>query len=424
MTAGCRKGDGRTTPAASGSTAAPAPDRLELAKLLALADSRGSEPIDREIAALQRAAQSLPRKVDPWVLLGRAWIRKARQTSDPGYHLNANACVDLALDIEPEVAVALNLRGLVLLDGHRFEEARALAQSMLEKRRDEPMAWGTLSDAFLEMGQVEEADRAAQEMINLKPGLPSYSRNAYLKWLRGEGAAAQEFMRLAIDAGGSQTDREPVAWVLVQAAMLFWHKGDYEGADAGFKQALGLVSGYPPALVGRGRAAMARGAYAEAAGHLRDAFSKSPLTETAWLLSDALAGMNDAAGAAEAFKKAETAGRSDPRTLSLLYSVKQVNRERALTLAQEEMKTRRDVYTVDALAWSLFRLGKLAEAEEAIGRATQYGTKDARLLYHRGAIQIARGDVKQGKALVAEALALNPRFDETEARDARALSGG
>ena len=62
---------------------------------------------------------------------------------------------------------------------------------------------------------------------------------------------------LAIDAGGSQTDREPVAWVLVQAAMLFWHRGDYEGADAGFKQAFELVRGYPPALVGRGRVAMA-----------------------------------------------------------------------------------------------------------------------------------------------------------------------
>jgi tetratricopeptide (TPR) repeat protein len=366
----------------------------------------------------------LPRKIDPWILLGRAWIRKARQTSDPGYHLNANACVDLALDVEPEAAVALNLRGLVLLDAHRFEEARALAQSMIDKKRDEPMAWGTLSDAFLEMGEVEQADRAAEEMINLKPGLPSYSRNAYLKWLRGEGADAKEFMRLAIDAGGSQTDREPLAWVLVQAAMLFWHKGDYEGADVGFKQAFELVKGYPPALVGRGRAAMARGAYAEAAGYLNEAFAKSPLTETAWLLSDALAGMNDAAGAEDAFKKAETAGRSDPRTLSLLYAVKQRNCERALTLAQEEMKVRKDIYTVDAFAWSLFRLGKLAEAEDAIGRVTRLGTKDARLLYHRGAIQIARGEVKQGKALVNEALALNPRFDETEAKDARALSGG
>src|SRR5207248_4035275 len=113
-------------------------------------------------------------------------------------------------------------------------------------------------------GHFEAAADAAQKMVDLKPNLPSYSRASWLAWLHGDVPAATEYARLAIDAGGDRSDNEPQAWVIVQAAMIFWSQGDLGGADAGFDTALDRVPGYPPALVGKARVALAQGRAADA----------------------------------------------------------------------------------------------------------------------------------------------------------------
>src|SRR5262245_3223466 len=61
---------------------------------LALARSPGESAIDREILALEQAIQKGNETSDRWVVLGRAWVRKARETADPGFYLNAKACAD------------------------------------------------------------------------------------------------------------------------------------------------------------------------------------------------------------------------------------------------------------------------------------------------------------------------------------------
>jgi tetratricopeptide (TPR) repeat protein len=281
-----------------------------------------------------------------------------------------------------------------------------------------------LSDALLEMGRFDEAAQAAQKMMDLKPNLPSYSRASYIRWLRGDIEGAKSAIRQAIDARDLHSP-EPGAWVLVQAAMIFWHLGDYSGADAGFDKALLLMRDYPPALVGKGRVALAQGDGARAAELLGKAYEASPLVETAWLLGDAKALAGDAKGAEEAYEKVVKAGRqTDPRTLALFYATKDKEHNEARKLAEEELKVRGDVYTQDTYAWALYRAGKLAEARAAIDKATALGTKDARLLYHAGAIRVAAGDKAAGEELVREALKLNPKFDVTSAAEAEKLLGG
>ena len=201
-------------------------------RALALATTRGSAPIDVALAALRASAERQPDRVEPWILLGRAWVRKSREATDPGFYVNADACAEVALAIAPGDRLALDLRALVLLNDHRFEDARALAEKVVLQNAEDPMAYGNLSDALLELGRFDEAARAAQTMMDLKPNLPSYGRASYLRWLQGDTKGAKESARLAIDAGRDPRDPEPRAWMLVQAAMIFWHEGDYDGADA------------------------------------------------------------------------------------------------------------------------------------------------------------------------------------------------
>jgi tetratricopeptide (TPR) repeat protein len=384
--------------------------------------TRENAAIDVLIAGLSAAAQRYPRKIDTWVSLGRAWVTKARETSDPGYFLNADACAEIALDLSPGDKRALDLRGMVLLNDHKFGDARDLARSMLDADHDNHLAWGTLSDALLELGDLEQADEAAQRMMDLKPSLPSYARVSYFQWLAGNTPSAVESIRLAIDAGRDPKHPEPQAWALVQAAMLFWQKGDYDGADAGFARALEILSDYPPALVGRGRVAMARDDAKLAARLYESAYLKTPLTETAWLLGEARALSGDQQGAEEAYAWAETEGqRADRRTLSLMYSARSIRAVDALRLAETERRTRGDIYTEDALAWALYRNGRFAEAKPIIEHARRYGTRDARLMFHQGAIEVAAGNAREGKKLLRQALQQNPKFDVNGSREANKL---
>jgi tetratricopeptide (TPR) repeat protein len=391
--------------------------------LLSLQKLNGTSGADRAVDTAQTAVRQQPSKDDAWIMLGRAWVRKAREDADPGFYLNAEACANVVLESNPDYPLAQNLRGLVLLNNHKFAEANDLATKILVKRPDDPMAWGTTSDALIEMGRYDEATVAAQKMVDLKPNLPSYSRASHLQWLRNDTASAKSTVRAALDAGrDAKRDPEPGAWVLVQAAMIFWHEGDYEGADAGFDKALERIGDYAPANVGKGRIAMARGDHRRAAELFDRAFKSSPLVETAWLLGDARSAAGDANGAAEAYARVDRDGhKSDPRTLSMFLSTKNRDAAEALSLAREEYATRKDVTTEDALAWALYRSGKIDEAKASIVRARRLGTPDARLIYHDGAIRIAAGETKKGKELVAQALKLNRAFDATAAKEAESL---
>jgi tetratricopeptide (TPR) repeat protein len=389
--------------------------------MLANSDPRGGATIDEKIRKLQAGLAKRPELVQGWIELGQAWIQKARDVARPGLHANAGAAASRALALEPSNRLALELQGLVLMNDHRFAEAAKLMQQVVEISPDHPVAWGTLSDALLELGRTGDAINAAQHMMDLKPNLPSYSRAAYLQWLRGDLQGAKESIRLAIDAGNGSMEREPRAWVIVQAAMMFWNEGDAEGALAGFEQALQELPGFPPALVGKARVLLGRGDGKTAEPLFAQAYKANPLVETGWLLGDARELAGDTAGAQQIWTDIEKRGAADPRTLALFLATKKLQTDRAVELALAERKTRDDEYTEDAVAWALYRAGRLQEALRAADEATKLGTRDARLWYHAGAIRMASG-IPLGRKLVEKALGLNPAFDRTGAAEARALT--
>ncbi|MFO0593115.1 MAG: tetratricopeptide repeat protein [Polyangiaceae bacterium] len=413
-------GAGTEAVAATATAAAKAPEK-DAARALALSPATGGDPADGEIDVLQKRADKVPDKADVWVQLGRAWVKKARQSSDPGYYLSAGACADIALRIDPDHRLALELQALVLLNSHRFKEAVAKAEEALAKDPEDLIALGAKSDALLELGRYPEATAATERMMDLKPSLPSYSRAAYLRYLSGDAATAKQIVRKAIDARDHR-DPEPGAWVIVQAAQMFLQEGDLDGADAGFELALKTFTEYPPALVGRGRVALAKGDAKRAVEMFERAYKQSVLVETAWLLGDARAAAGDTTGAEQAYALVVKDGRrTDGRTLAAFYATKNRDIDEAARLALAERDVRDDIYTEDTIAWALYRKGDLAEARKASDRALSLGTKESKLLYHAGAIRVAQGDIAAGAALVREALRLWPRFDATSAPEAEKL---
>jgi tetratricopeptide (TPR) repeat protein len=427
LTAACRRG-----PAAAPATTAVLPDRSPAPaatdgepRTLCLAEPGGAgRDADRDLRAAQDRARRRPMRADEWVAAGSQWVRTARRTADPGFYLNVDGCARVALQNEPAFSPALALRGLALMNDHRFEEARALAASALLRDPENPVALGAWSDALLELGRYDEAGAAAQRLMDVRPGMAAYTRGSYLRWLRGDTGRAKLLVRDAL-AGRDARDPEPAAWTFVEAAQIFWHEGDYAGADAVYAEALKWVSDYPAALVGRARVAIARGEPRSAVDALVRASRTRPLPETFWLMGDARAMQGDDAGAREAYARVVAEGRRGDRlTLALFYLAKNRDLEEADRLLRAERSGRGGVYMDDALAFLLYRQGRLAEARTASDRALRLGTPDARLLYHAGAIRLAVGDRAAGRSLLQRALRLNPGFDWTGAAEARALLQG
>ncbi len=362
-------------------------------RALALFDVKGDAAVDVDLRALQGRVRQLPRKHDLWVLLGEAWVQKARQSFDAGYYLHADAAAKVALAVEPGSRIARQLRGLVLLNNHDFKGARDLALALTKEQGADPMAWGVLADAQLELGDVGAAADAADAMMDQKPNLPSYARVSYLNWLNGNVPASLESIRLAIDAGAGQKNREPSAWVLVEASTIFWHEGDVAGAIAGCDRALQEVPEHPAALALKARALLDQGKLSEARPLAERSLQLVPLVDTARLVADIAVAQGDVDAAAKAIAKAKDTGNAhDGRGLALLLAERGEDLDRALQLITEDKKSRGGVYSDDVESVVLFKLGRLSEARAASDKALALHTRDRRLLQHAADIRAAQKD--------------------------------
>jgi tetratricopeptide (TPR) repeat protein len=391
-------------------------------RLLCLAAGAGGNDLAARLATLQRRAERLPQQAERWVDVGRAWVRQARLSADAGHYLHADACASEALAVQPEFTPALELRALVLLNAHRFDEARTVAEAILARDPDNVAALGSLSDALLELGRYHDAAVAAQRQMRVRPGMAALARASYLRWLHGDREAAKVLIRDAL-VDRDTRDPEPAAWAFSEAAAIFWHEADLGGADALYAQALAWVPEFPAALLGRGRVALARDDLAAALDFALRAQRAQPGVDAAMLLAAVHERRGDAERAAQARAEARELGRRGD-ALGLARLLADSEPAAALAVLERERRTRGGIYLDDAYAWALHHSGRRAEALLASARALELGTPDARLLYHAGAIRLAAGDAAKGRALLERALALNPAFDPREARAARELLAG
>jgi tetratricopeptide (TPR) repeat protein len=377
-------------------------------------------PAAEQLAALQTRLLKEDQNIDLLVAVGQSWIRAARQESDPGLYLHAGACAELALQIAPQQGPAENLQLLVLLNQHQFKKARDRALSILQRNPQDQMAWGSLSDAHLELGAIEDAQYAVQKMVDLKPNLPSYARASYLAWLTGDEKGARLIAKQAVSAGQEQKMTEGLAWVIAQTAMMFWHDGDLKGAEAGFDLALEKHGEHIPAWLGKARVALATQRYDDALALLDRAQEKNPTAEVAWLLlQHALLTQDQERIAARESELIKLGRNQDPRTLSLALSIRNILPDEALKLAEGEFKERPGLYTQDAYALALARSGHMAKAAALAHEIVSVGTPDPGLMARAGFVLWQAGDKKKGRALMMAALDKNPHFDPLFSQEVR-----
>jgi tetratricopeptide (TPR) repeat protein len=358
---------------------------------VALLPHDGTEPLDREIARAQDRARGAGDSILWLERLGWLFTAKARRSYDPGYWKLAEQCGLCMAARKPHSPEALLLLGHVLDSLHRFHEAETMARELVDTR-GLYLDWGLLGDALMEQGRLGEAIDAYQRMIDLKPGPQSYSRGAHVRWLKGDLPGAIELARLAAGASGL-ADPDSLAWSYSRLALYELQAGDAEQALATCDLALRSQPDNAPALLARGRILLGRGDLDGAVRALRRSAALDPLPEKRWLFAEALrsAGREEEASAEEA-RLVREGPASDPRTLALFLATRGREPETALRLADRELETRADVFTLDARAWALAANGRAKEARAVMQRALAEGTADARLFYHAGVIAARAND--------------------------------
>jgi tetratricopeptide (TPR) repeat protein len=345
---------------------------------------------DKEISQFQQRIRE-GRNVELWLdRLGWAFVAKARESFDPGFYKLAEQCALCMEKRNPQSQEAMLLRAHVLQNLHRFKESEALARLLVEQR-GLSFDYGLLGDALMEQGKLGDAVEAYKQMMNLKPDLRAYARAAHMRWLKGDVEGAIEAMQLAVSAA-SPADAESGAWVNTRLAFYEFQAGRVSEAEQRCALALSLQNDYPPTLLLQGRILLSQSRFGEAVVVLQKAAKLNPLPEYQWTLAEGLraAGKENEASDVET-QLCQRGASSDPRALALYLATRQESPETALRLARAELDSRGDVFSHDALAWSLAATGKLTEAHSEMQRALAEGTREARLFFHAGIIASQAG---------------------------------
>src|SRR5688572_16229435 len=375
--------------------------------------------IDQRIAFWQDRARHSPRSETAWTYIGDLLEQKGRQTGDVGQYATARLSYEKAIEIAPASMDARSGLARILATLHDFPAAIEQATAVLAADPAATGALGVLFDASLELGDLENADRALSLLRDRADGPAVGVRQARIAFVRGSTAEALSLAAQARDeAAGRGEDAAGMAFYHYALAEYQMLAGDLDSAAASYASAMRSVPGYVLAVAGEGRIAYARGDLATAIERYEAATAALPRPDLVAYLGDLYALAGDQSRADDQYALVDfiagLGGTAPERVYDREYAGFLADHGRdaaeAVRLARNELVTRRDVYGHDALAWSLLADGQTEEALAASRAALALGTTDARLLAHAGLIELANGLAEEGRAHLQQSLDLHASF--------------
>jgi tetratricopeptide (TPR) repeat protein len=425
---------------ASDSASVPTPVRLATTNHTAAfapvpASLLTPQPTDTS-RAIQKAQQVLarnPNNAEEYAVLGAAYFQRARETGDVSDYQMAEDALNKSLEIDSSdfsAADALGTLAEVCMGEHRFTDALTYAQKALSLGTGDVSPFAIIGDAYADMGEYDKSAAAYARLtprdMTLSPhaAYARDSRLAFLKFVAGDTAGAIDLMKQSVAEGvEAQLPRENLAWLYYELGEFETQAGNAASADAAYLAALNTHPGDYRALAALGKLRANNGRYDEAITLYQKAIAVVPMPIFISELGDLYARAGNQGEAQKQFALVEYIGLLGKinqvlhnRDLALFYADHDTKLPEALELAQKELEVRHDIYTWDALAWALYKNGKLTEAAAASDKATRMGTKDPILLYHAGMIAEKLGQHDKALSNLKQALAINPHFHLTYAQ--------
>lgn len=375
---------------------------------------------DKHIRNAQNNIKQAPENPQGYNMLAAAFMQKARETGDFSFNARAEEAIKHSFRVKPDNNEGLKTQAAVLLNFHRFAEALEVAKKVQAKNPNNHEIYGALVDAYVELGKYDEAVDAAQKMVDLRPDTASYSRISYLRSLHGDTKGAAGMMKMAATSA-SPGNPESIAWTRVHLGDELMNLGKLKEAEHEYDFALFSFPDYHLALAAKAKARFANGDTQEAVKLYKRAIERVPSPEYIAALGDLYAKLGKPDEAEKQYEQVEFIEKSGDfggtysRELALFWANHDMNLDKALESAKSERQKRKDIYTSDVLAWTLYKKGNFAEAKKNMDEAMRLGTRDARLYYHAGMIASALDDKEKAKEYLKESLEINPHFDILQA---------
>jgi tetratricopeptide (TPR) repeat protein len=372
-------------------------------------------PAQQKISWAEAAIKAHPDHGQPYNDLAVAYVQRVRETADPSYYVQAETSLQKSFQITPDNLEGQKARLMILLGRGEFAQALGLAKALNKKTPDDVLLYGFIADAAISLGDYQEAEEAAQWMLDLRPGnVPGLLRGAALRRLYGDARGANEFFTQAYQQM-APTQTEELAWTLSEMADLQLSIGDVDGAEKLLRSALQQFPGYYAALEDLARVQTARQHYSEAVDLLRQRNQNFPSAPSRYALAQALERGGEVAEAASAYTDFVAAARplinnNENANDELIFYYLGLGHDpaEALRIAHMEIFKRHDVSTLDAYAWALCGNGEYEEAQKQIATALAVGIREARMFYHAGVIAADLHDDASAARYLKQSVELNP----------------
>ncbi|MFE0699831.1 tetratricopeptide repeat protein [Streptomyces sp. NPDC058872] len=364
------------------------------------------------VQALTARLERLPGDWNTWSALAMASIEQARTSADPATYARAEQALRRSLDLQARGNTGAE-SGMAALAAarHDFAEALTWATKAVTSDPYNAAAYGVLADAHTQLGHYRDAEAAVQRMNDLRPDAASLARASYTFELRGDTLRAADLMRRSLTAATTDSGR---AFAHTCLSALALEGGDAHTALKEAEQGLRASPTDAALLDARARAQAALGRNGQALADWQRAVDIVPLPHLVLALGEMhqALGHPPQADAQYALLTAQDTVRasegSPPDTDAILFEADHGNPARAVTLAEQALRSRPFVAVHDAYAWALHRAGRDEEALTHADQALALGTRQALWHYHRAAIHHALGNDTAARTDLDAAPALHP----------------
>lgn len=338
-----------------------------------------SKPAGDEVAPLEERVARTSEGLD-LAALSRAYLLRARRTGQSRWIDAAESAARRSLDALPvsNSGATLALAQAAQMK-HDFAGSVAICDRILRDRPRDSRALSLRATAQLGLGDVPEALRSADALVDRAPISENLALRAVILAAGGhEREAIFDFSRaVAVEEPG---DAEGSAWLRAMWARLALQRGRRDDAEDLLREALRIQPWSSPALGLLGDLELDRNHLDAADRAYGDAFQAAGDPLFLARRSEVKRRKGDVAAAKELRDAAERALRASPgHRIALARLLLDQGSPEALAIAEDEATRRRNVDTLDTLARALLAAGRLNEARVAVREAIRSGALEARL---------------------------------------------
>jgi tetratricopeptide (TPR) repeat protein len=396
---------------------------------------RGSNTVrlQQEIAFYQKKINQDPESALNQAFLAGTYLKMAKATGEASWYLLAENTAQQSLAKMPfdnEAAVVALAR--VALARHDFKQALKLVKPISKSENTLPL----LVTAHLALGELDEAKKAANALVNRIPSLSSLTLRGLVAVSIGEDEAALKDLQQAIALEEPEETGSSV-WARTLLGRLYYKQGKLKEAEELYQESLRILPEYPPALLNLAQLEIRQGNYSRAEklySQIYLTLQKSPTVYDHVVLRG-MARLKNLQGKAEEARtvqnQAETRLREDLTGFGHQRELAQLLLERgnpkdiqeAVSLMQTELKNRQDAETLDTWAWALASAQRWKEADTAIKQAIKSGVKDPAIFQRAALISQALGQKQVASSYLNKVKQTDPTFNQ-QAEQASGLGVG